>query len=240
NIPPDADKKLKEIARSYMDDIKNLFAGQIKSNAIIVITADYDMNDAFKKLNNDKIAVLCCYEDDINNIKNVIKNNLASFNYGPDVFNYLCDCLGDNRDILLNELEKLKMYKGGEKAITLNDVKKCIQDETGANINDLVNAVANLDMENTYLEINKLLSDGYATIMQLRILITYFLKLQLYRYKMNNGFTLDELEKGNRMFWKTGNTMRMHLEKLSLDNINHALQSLLQEERILKSSSYFN
>ncbi|GMO56316.1 MAG: DNA polymerase III subunit delta [Rickettsiales bacterium] len=236
DIPFDSDKTTKERAKTCIKDVDAIFSDELKSNAIVLITADYSFNGVFKGFENkDNIAVLPCFEDTERDIKMLITDKLKDFNLENGIIEYISQSLID-RAIITNELEKLILYVGDTKNITLNDVKNCIQDETEADISDFVNAVANLDFNASQSELEKFLNNGESSITLIRFLISHFLKLQLYRYKIDNGANLNDLEK-SPMAWKTKPILQAQLSKLSLNNINFALNLFLNEEKRAKGQN---
>jgi len=211
---------------------------QNANNFIIVTSGDLDSKSSLKKFAeyNQYFASLPCYKDDINSIMQIISLRLRNegFKYSNDVVRNLAENFGGNRLVILNELDKLIMYKDTNKTITMDDVQACVQDSSEADINAFVNNFASLNFNVAYKELCNLYSEGIFPVVVIRSLINYFIKLQLYKFQLQNGLSFDEITTKENIFWKQKPILQQHLRKLSLENINDILFVLLKEECKLK------
>ncbi len=211
---------------------------QNNDNFIIITAGDLDSKSSLKRFAeyNQYFASIPCYKDDIISITKIINEKLRkeNFKYNTEIINLLAESFGGNRLIILSELDKLIAYKGEDKNITIENVKACIQDNSEANINDFVNDLASLNIEKAYKELQNLYSEGVFPVAVIRIAISYFMKLQLYKYQIKSGISYDEITTRDNIFWKQRPIIRQHLTKLSLNNINNILEMLLNEECKMK------
>ncbi len=230
---------IEDAENSISKTLENIFSKPQNNENFIIITADdLDSKSALKRFAeyNQYFAALPCYKDDINSIMQIINLRLRKegFKYTPDIIKYLAESFGGNRLIILSELDKLIIYKGDDKNLTIDDVKLCIQDNSEADLNDFINNFASLNFEKAYKELQNLYSEGVFPVVIIRTLIAYFLKLQLYKYQLQNGLGFDEIATKENVFWKQKPILHQHLQKLSMDDINNILFILLQEECKLK------
>lgn len=214
---------------------------QTSENFIIITAGDLDTKSSLKLFSekNQYFASLPCYKDDTNTIMQIVNLKLKQngFTYTPDVVKYLAESFGGDRLIILNELEKLIIYKDTDKNLTLEDVKLCIQDNSEANLNDFVNYFASLNFDLAFKELQNLYSEGVFPVMVIRTLINYFLKLQLYKFQLQNGLTFAELLSKEKIFWKQQPILAQHLKKLTAKNIDYILYALLNEECKMKGKN---
>ena len=109
--------------------------------------------------------------------------------------------------------------------------------EKVANLNDFVNYFASLNFDLAFKELQNLYSEGIFPVMVIRTLINYFLKLQLYKFQLQNGLTFAELLSKEKIFWKQQPILAQHLKKLTAKNIDNILYVLLNEECKMKGKS---
>lgn len=74
--------------------------------------------------------------------ESLIKNNLEGYKIDDRTTKYLIDTCHNNNERVLNELEKLKLYKIDEKEINREDIDKIVIKEYDDSIFDLVNAIS--------------------------------------------------------------------------------------------------
>ena len=237
-----SDKKvilIEDAENSVSKALETIFSKpQNTENFIIVTSDDLDSKSTLKKFAeyNQYFASLPCYKDDVNSIMQIVNLKLRKegFKYNADVVKYLAESFGGNRLIILTELDKLIIYKGDDKNLTLDDVKVCIQDNSEANLGDFINNFASFEFDKAYKELQNLYSEGVFPIVVIRSLIAYFLKLQLYKYQLQNGLSFDEIATKENVFWKQKPILNQHLQKLTMREINSVLTTLLKEEAKLK------
>lgn len=237
-----AEKKvilLEDAENSVSKLLEPIFSKEQDNDNFVIITADdLDAKSALRRFaeNNKYFAAVPCYKDDVNSIMQIVNLKLRKegFKYNADVVRYLADSFGGNRLIILSELDKLIIYKGDDKNLTLEDVKACIQDNSEADLNIFINEFALLNFDKAFSELQNLYSEGIFPVVVIRSAIAYFLKLQLYKYQLQNGTTFDELTTKENIFWKQKPILQQHLRKLTDENINTILYSLLVEECKLK------
>lgn len=216
-----------------------LFLKPSENKNFIIITADdLDSKSTLRKFAeyNDYFASLPCYKDDETTISQLIHKTFKDngFKYSLDAVKYLIDNFGGDRMIILSELDKLMMYKYDEKAILLKDAKACVHDSSESDINEFVNNLASLNFEKSFKDLHNLQLDGIFPIVIIRSAISYFLKLQLFKYQLQNGLTFEEITTKEGIFWKQKPILLEHLKLLTSKNIDVILEILLEEECKMK------
>ena len=241
------DKKvilIEDVDNSISKILEEIFSKPQNSDNFILITADdLDSKSSLKRFAefNQYFASLPCYKDDINAIMQIVNLKLRKegFKYNAEVVKYLTESFGGNRLIILSELDKLVIYKDQDKNLIIEDVKACIQDNSEGNINEFVNNLASLNIEKAYKELQNLYSEGIFPVAIIRTAISYFIKLQLYKYQTQNGISFEEIADRDNIFWKQKPIVQQHLNKLSLKNINDILLILFNEEAKLKGKNIY-
>lgn len=240
-----SDKKvilIEDAENSLSKVLEAIFSKPQNTNNFIIITSDdLDSKSTLKKFAeyNQYFASLPCYKDDVNSIMQIVNLKLKKegFKYNSDVIRYLTDSFGGDRLIILSELDKLIIYKDTDKNITIDDVKACIQNNSEADINAFINDFASLNIDKAYRELCNLYSEGVFPVVIIRSIISYFIKLQLYKFQIQNGLSFEEIVTRENIFWKQKPMLQQHLQKLSIKNINDILLILSKEECKLKGKS---
>jgi DNA polymerase III subunit delta len=223
--------------------LEDIFSKTQNTKNFIIITADdLDSKSSLRKFAeyNQYFASIPCYKDDSNAIMQIVNLKLREngFKYNSDVVKYLTDSFGGDRLVILSELEKLAIYKDNDKNLTIDDVKACIQNNSEVNLNDFVNSFASFDFSTAFKELQNLYSGGIFPVAIIRTVISYFIKLQLYKYQLQNGLTFEQLMTKENIFWKQKPILAQHLNKLTIDNINKILFVLINEECKMKGKLF--
>ncbi len=235
--------KLLENENNFTKVIENLFKNNdvSKSENFLVVTAgNLEITSSLRKYAEkcEFIACIACYADD----KNIgafigIKLREYGFNFNTDVTKYLIENIGNNNLIIENEIKKIDLYKGNDRNLTLEDVKKCVNDVAQTNYNDFCNSFCSFEKNKTIKILNKLTQENVELIVIIRMMIRYFLQLQKIRFMFDNGEQLDEILKKEKIFWKQQSFVKIHIQKWNLNKINLMLEKLIDIEKIVKFSN---
>lgn len=185
-------------------------------NTLIIIAEKLDERKKINKLLREKFIVI---EDNLN-IEDKIRKNIDGYEMDSNTINFLINYLNNDNERILNELNKLKIYKIDDKVITKDDIKSIVVKDLNDDIFSLINSIVKKDI-NKSLEIYKeLISRGedlskivITTVDQFRLIyktkilindgkgkdeITSMFKIHPYRVKLameeSYNFTLEELK----------------------------------------------
>lgn len=126
------------------------------SNSLIIVADKLDERKKINKLIRKNFIVI---EDNLK-IEDKIKKNLDDFNMDNFTINYLISYLNNDNCRILNELEKLKLYKLNEKEITKSDIEKIVVRELDDDVFTLINAIVKKDIKKSVEVYKNLLSRG--------------------------------------------------------------------------------
>lgn len=185
-------------------------------------------------------ASLACYHDEVHNISAIIRAHFNTHNVrvDRDVVEYLCTQLGNDRYVTRQELEKLTLFAGKDAALTMADARALVDYNREANFDDLVNAVADRNLQALEKQITLLTLDNQVPIAYLRILQRYFNKLYTIRAQMQKGGSLDTIIKSMRppVFFKQVPILTRHAQRWDIPQITRAIQLLMNAELACKSN----
>lgn len=133
----------------YIDNINPL-------NSLILIANKIDERKKLVKSIKAKFIVVN------NNISIIdkIKASLEDYNMDNKTINYLIKYLNNDNERIINELEKLKMYKLDTKTITIDDINTISIKEFDENIFSLINAINDKNIKKAFEIYNDLIERG--------------------------------------------------------------------------------
>lgn len=218
---------------------KELFT-LVESNqhAIIIISAEElppssSLRKIFEK--SKKLACLACYHDTEITIKNLIIQALQRNNYKftSKAVEYLASRLGNDHQIVLNEIEKILLYFADNNNIRYEQIIEFYNDAN----NEL--AVDNLLLYLVKANIAKFLNELYSTLSNeknhiyvIRQIINFFHKVRTIKSAMQNGKSESEALSiiTPPIFYKNIPTYRLALQKLNLKKIDYLISELIRLE----------
>lgn len=160
-----------------------------KLNSLVLITDKIDERKKIAKLLRKEFIVI----DEKLSIEEKIKNNLKEYKMTPRVMNYFIEYLNNDNERILNELEKLKLYKEDDLNITVDDIDNIVVKEFNDDIFSLTNSILNKNLTKSF-EIYELLVSRGEDINKIVITVLDQFRL-IYKTKilMKNGLNKDEI-----------------------------------------------
>lgn len=234
--------KLVDRPNDFTKHLKSFFElKNLNENNFLIITADdLATTSSLRKYSEtgENIGTIACYEEDEKNISTYIQKKLKeyNFNFTSDIIAYLSINIGTNKLIINNELEKIALYKN-DNNLTLTDVQNCIQNISSFDLSEFINYFTSLKATESFKLLNKAQEENIQNIIIVRSLIKYFLQLQLLKYRIDSGENIDYVIESERVFWKQKATIKTHLTKWSLNNINLMLEKFIELEKTSKFNS---
>lgn len=218
------------------------FLGDPAGDALIVIEAGSlptrsKLRQAVEKAGNG--MALPCYADSGRDIEALIHSIMEEhkLRIDRDATSYLVANLGSDRMISRSELEKLALYALKEGQVTLTDAMACVGDSSARHYDDVIQAVSQGNVVNLDAALTRLVEEGLNPVGALRMMISYFQKLHLVKGQVSQGASADQAMKSLRppLFFKAADQFRANLNNWAVNNLQRALQILLEAEKDCKS-----
>jgi len=185
-------------------------------------------------------AALACYRDEMRDVQDVIRKTLetAGVRADRDAIDYLSGQLGNDRYVTYQELEKLITYAGDSKTISLSDAEALVDYNRETSFDDVVNAVADRNLQALEKTLTMLLREGTQPVAYLRALQRYFNRLYLIRSQMAGDKSAEAVIQSLRppVFFKQIPILTRHIQLWPLPNIVKALKLLVAAEQSCKTS----
>jgi DNA polymerase-3 subunit delta len=194
------------------------------------------------------VACIAIYKDEGSQLDQFLRDTLRGFGLraSSDVITYLSTQLGGDRQIMLNELEKLSLYVGDEaEQVSLEDAMAVIGENNDKSLEDLAKAIAGGDTVVLCRLTDRLLAEGHAGVVLVRAVMRYFDSLERIAAHRRNGMTIEGAieQMYGKIAFKIIPAMKPHamrwgsnriadalavLQRLELDSKRHAEQSRMR------------
>ncbi len=232
----DAGSKISKIIESAAaffnkDSFVILTAGELESKSALRVFCE----------KSPDFAAIACYRDEIRDIQSLISQKFseAGIRAEREVVEYLVTQLGSDRYVTYQELDKITLYAGEEKIISLAAAQTLVGYNQDTKLNDLLNAVADKNLANLEKHLSQNIREGVQPILYLRSLQRYFSRLYEIRAKMTaSGQSAEMVIAGLRppVFFKQAPILTRHANSWSAENIVKALKIIVSAELACKSS----
>ncbi len=206
------------------------------SQCLIVIEAgDIGGKSSLKRLfeNAPHAAAIACYRDEAAALPVLITQHLkaAGLDIDRDAVSYLAANLGGDRGITRAELDKLVLYMGSEKKVSLEDAMANVGDQSAVGQDDLCTAIGLGDLKGLERQIERNLAESNE-ISLIRAVVRHFMKLHQVTARVARGEQLEAAMAGLRppVFWKAVDGFKAQCRRWPADTIGQALLRLAEIE----------
>lgn len=204
--------------------------------ALVVIEAgDIGSKSSLKKLFEavPHAGAIACYRDEASDLPALIGAQLkqAGIAIDRDALDYLALNLGGDRGVTRTEIDKLILYMGDEKRVTLKDAEACVADQAAIGLDDLCQAVGLGDLKSLERQLERNLAEAHP-IMILKSVSRHFLKLHQVISRLQRGEPLEAALNTlqPRIFWKAVESFKTQCRRWSVPGLANALQRLAELE----------
>ncbi|MBQ8482258.1 MAG: DNA polymerase III subunit delta [Alphaproteobacteria bacterium] len=189
----------------------------------------------------DDVIIVGCYEERAGDIAEEASKMLKEKGLIADisVMQFLCSRLSPDRKLNQSEIDKLEIFLGERKNVTVNDIRQAISDVAGANYDDLCYHTANGNTLQACAAYDRLIKEGEQTATLVRQLEYHFSKLLGCQALIESGKSLDEALKSLRpplMFYRK-NDFTKQLKIWNRERLLSALNMLYDCERDCKTTN---
>lgn len=177
------------------------------------------------------IGCVPCYKDEGMNLEALIRDTLRGYGLraNGDVLRYLAGQLSGDRQIILNELEKLSLYVGDEQEdVTLEDAMNAVGENNDRSIDDLCHAIAVNDVATLCRLTDRLIGEGHVGVVLVRSLMRYFARFEQIAQARSQGQSLDGAIEALRppVFFKAKPQLKQAAAKWNSEAVADALAML--------------
>ncbi len=139
---------------------------------------------------SEDIAVVACYEDRNEDIGAVLRKMGLTFE--SDAVQLLYSRLSGDRMVNLGELEKLSVYMGNAKNVTVDVVRKIISDASDTNTDDIIYAALSGNKQEAINKYKTYINEGNDPTVLVRNMWYHFQKLLICQASIEKGNTVEK------------------------------------------------
>lgn len=188
-----------------------------------------------------KLASLPCYHDEAVDIAQLIRAKLeaASVRVEAGVMEFLTTQLGNDRGVTQAELDKLLLYMGEEKTLTLAQARTVIGHSREAGMEALAFALAAQDSAGLDAELALALREGMQPVALLRAVQRHFQKLYGLRAQVARGLSAEQAVAQLKppVFFRHAPLLARQAQRWSQAAIGEALRLLTEAELSCKQGA---
>lgn len=223
--------------------LKNIIPETKSDNLLIVCSSSLNTKSSLITWAKDRadVIIVGCYDDREENISESAAALLRAQGLIFDMatLQVLCARLSPDRKVNQSEIEKLAMYLGERKNVTIADVKAAVSDVSGANYEDFCYYAAGGEVMKACAMFERLLKEGEEPATIIRQLTYHFNKLLGCAALLEGGKSTDEVVKSLRpplMFYRKAAFMQQ-LRIWTRERLLGALSMLYDCERDCKTTN---
>ncbi|MFC3226162.1 DNA polymerase III subunit delta [Marinibaculum pumilum] len=221
-----------------------LFAGFLDApagDALIVVEAGEltprsSLRKAFEGAESG--AAIGCYADDRAGLDRLIDEVLGGAGIGvdPGARSYLVEHLGSDRMVSRRELEKLVLYAGAARELTLEDCAAAIGDSGAHTLDDTIFAAADGDVAGLEQALDRSFLAAESPISLIRAMQRHLQRLQLAAAERSGGQPDDSVIGRMRVHFSRRSSMKRQLSIWSPDLVSQAIDIAMEAERDCKTT----
>lgn len=224
--------------RSTTNVIKDALENAVATTKLIILAEDLGKDSALRSFaeKSPHVATLAAYADEGAQLGQVIRDTLTAANVrvSPEAMQHLLAHLGNNRAVTRSELEKILLYLGAEKELSLATAQLLVGENTEVAMQDVAMAVAGGEMRRIPPLLRRLWLEGEAPVAVVRSTLRYFQKLHGLQSQIATGVSEEAALRSSRTFFKHVPLLKRHLGRWPLAKLLSALERLHGCERDLK------
>jgi DNA polymerase-3 subunit delta len=153
-----------------------------------------------------------------------------------DAAQYLWQTIGNDLQMINNELEKIEIFIKEKKAITLDDVKTVVGDFREYSSFDLAAALGSKDRAKAFLILSRLLQEGEQAVGLLGAIAWNFRRLMRAKSMEAAGDGFDDIKRKLNVIFHQSASFHEQMRRFNVEELRNAFDVMLSADKALKSS----
>lgn len=216
--------------------LKDYLQNPSPQNLVIIEAGDLGPKSPLRQLVEKSPAATAvpCYVEAERDIAGLIRQTMQAEGYSiaSDAVTWLASAIVGDRGRARSEIEKLILYMGADRQITISHVQACCGEAGAQSLDSLVYSVGGGNPQAALKAYATLLDEGVPAIAILRALQNHFRRLHLTRARIAEGDTTEGAMKALSppVFFKVEDAFRAQLNRWSMPALEKVLNRLAQIE----------
>jgi DNA polymerase-3 subunit delta len=220
--------------------VESALEGPAGNNYLIVCAAELNPRSALRQLfeAHPKLAALACYKDEAMDIQAVVRQKLEGVNVSRDAMAHLTQHLGNDRAVTTSELDKILLFLGDEKTLTLEMAEALVAHNRDIALDQLCMDMAGGNAPAVASQLAQAFREGVQPIALLRASQRYFQRLYSVKEAVAAGTPLEQAVSSLRppLFFRAVQPFTRHAQGWSLERVVRALEVLRKAEASVKQT----
>ena len=222
--------------------IASFLADPIGDSLILIESGDLPPRSKLRKaFESSRIAAaLPCYPDEGSALGRVIEQTATALGltFEPAALRYLCAALGGDRLMTRGEIEKLALYMGDEKRVSLAHAEACIGDSSILTLDGIAIAATGGDMAAVERGLARAALEGAAPVSVLRAMARHLQRLHLIAGARQRGDSVERAIKAMRppLHFKLEKSISSQCRNWPNARVTRAMEIILEAERACKTT----
>ena len=212
-----------------LDILEKYLSNPNPDNYLILVT---DTVDKRKKIVTS-ILSKCELIEELNDIDSIIKKRLDDYKMDNRSIELLKEFCSGNNERIINELEKLKLYKLDEKVITSDDIREIVREDIDDNIFHFVDSILDGNKDAAFKMYHNFLLNG-ETVVKMIALLSNKIRL-IYQVKVLSNMSDKDISSMLKVHEYPVKLARQKGYKYSLDKLEEDLYKLAKLDLDIKS-----
>lgn len=234
--------RLRPASESQADLLKGFLAAPLGDALVLVEAGDLAKRSRLRQVFEAARtgAALPCYPDDDADLRRLIEETLAplGFNLEPDALRFLAAVLGGDRLMTRRELDKLAVYMGAERRVTLADAEACVGDSSVLTLDGVAIAACAGNLAALERGVARAYLEGAVPVAVLRAMARHLHRLHRTAGALARGETIDRAFASfhPRLHFKIEKALRAQRDKWPARRVARAMEIVLDAERGCKTT----
>jgi DNA polymerase-3 subunit delta len=210
---------------------------------VVIEGGDLGKRSSLRRLVEDSpvAAAVPCYPDEPTDLGVLVRDTLAGGGLAidDDAAARLTELLAGDRAAIRGELEKLAVYAGETKVVTIDDVAACIGDGAAASIDAIADAACGGQPGTLLAALDRAFAEGISAVLIVRGTARHVQRLWTVAARIADGEPTDKAMTALRppVFFKSRESFRRQVRAWTPDRLGLALDILTEAEIDCKSSA---
>lgn len=189
----------------------------------------------------DNAASIACYPDSTRNLDDVVRSALKTegLSIEPSALADVVSRLGSDRGVTRSELEKLILYVGDEKTVTIDHVRAAMGNESDLRMEECCDAAGGGDFKSLDTALARLWLAGTSPVAILRLALAHFQRLALVRSEYDNGGDMQSAIRKLRppLHFRRADSFKAQISRWTESKLEDAQSILYEAEAYTKTTS---
>lgn len=234
--------RLRDADERCVTALRGLLEGPQSDTLAILEAGDLKPNSALRQLfekGDERTGAIACYVDDAGDVARLLRDAMRAEGkeLSRDAELYLASCLTGDRQLARRAIEKLVLYMGDERTVTLEHAEASVGDSGELSLDEV--AFSCVDGDGAALDnaLDRAFAMGENSVRILRVVQSHILRLHLVSGLLAEGAGMDQATSQLRppLFFKIKDRFTAQARRHAPARLSRALQRLMQTEAECKS-----